>query len=364
MNVAVVMAGGIEGKFWPRSHSRSPKPYSYITGNSTLLQDTVHRLRKYFFNDEEIFIVTTDSLYEQTCKLLPKLPPENILVEPYQRGTAPCISLAVHTLKKKLPNDAVVTCFPADHIIYNLTEFGHTIELAMEAAREFKGITTIGLRPDRPEPGYGYIQYDQADNIDNELGEFYEKGLRKCIAFAEKPDEGTAERFIQSGDFLWNTGIYAMTIATFIEEMDNYLPEYNQLFSNLAMTVGTSEYKDKSVETYRHLQQLSFDTGILEKARKVFVVQGAFDWTDLNDWDEYYRITKKDTRGNLTQGNVISIDNKNTMIISDDDLIGVIGLEDVVIVNHDDGLLVCKRDQTHRVEEIINYMRRNKIGRF
>lgn len=361
MKAAIVLAGGIEGKFWPRSHSRSPKPYSYITGDRTLLQDTVKRLRKFFFNDEEIYVVTIDSLYEQTCNLLPKLPPENILVEPYQRGTAPCLSLAVHTLRKKMLDNSVIATFPADHIIYNLSAFGETIDLAIEAANHVDGIITVGLKPNRPETGYGYIQFD--DSTD-EVGSFYEQGLRKCVAFAEKPDEGTAARFIQSGDFLWNSGIYAMKMSTFFNKMDMYLPNYNPLFSKLSEAFGTDGYKDKSVEIYQKLQKLSFDNGILEKAGDVYVIEGEFDWTDLNDWDEYYRITRKDAQGNLIQGNVISIDNKNTMVISDDDLIGVIGLEDVVVINHDDGLLVCKRDETHRVEEIINYMKLNKVGRF
>jgi mannose-1-phosphate guanylyltransferase len=362
MKAAIVLAGGLEGKFWPRSHSKSPKPYSYITGDSTLLQDTVRRLRKFFFNDEEIYVVTTDSLYEQTCKLLPKLPPENILVEPYQRGTAPCLSLAVHNLRKKMSDDAVITTFPADHIIYNLSEFGNTIDTAMDAAQTMDGIITVGLKPDRPETGYGYIQID--DNHKNILGNFYDKGLRQCVAFAEKPDEGTAERFIQAGDFLWNSGIYAMKISTFLNSIDNYLPGYNESFSKLAQIDNTKEYKEKSTQVYKKLQKLSFDNGVLEKANNVYVIPGSFDWTDLNDWDEYYRITKKDADGNLIQGNVISIDNKNTMVISDDDQIGVIGLEDVVVINHNDGLLVCKRNETHRVEEIINYMKRNRVGKF
>ncbi len=362
MRAAIVLAGGIEGKFWPRSHSKTPKPYSYITGDSTLLQDTVKRLSKFFFNDEEIYVVTTDSLYEQTCKLLPKLPPENILVEPYQRGTAPCISLAVHHLRNKMSDNSVITTFPADHIIYNLSEFGNSIDTAMEAAHFIDGIITLGLKPDRPETGYGYIQID--DEYNKNLGEFYDKGLRQCVAFAEKPDEGTAERFIQAGDFLWNTGIYAMKISTFLNSMDEFLPNYNKNFSELVKLTDAEAYKEKSEQVYKKLQQLSFDNGILEKAGNVYVIQGSFDWTDLNDWDEYYRITKKDADGNLIQGNVISIDNKNTMVISDDDQIGVIGLEDVVVINHDDGLLVCKRNETHRVEEIINYMKRNRVGKF
>lgn len=358
MKAAIVLAGGLEGKFWPRSGRKSPKPYSYITGDRTLLEDTIHRLKRLLFKAEEIYIVTIQSLYEQTKQLLPEIPAENILAEPYQKGTASCIALVVHHLREKLGDDGVITTFPADHIIYNIEDFSKTLETAINSAKDYKGIITIGLQPDRPETGYGYIQINEAEHVNNN------KHLMKCLAFAEKPDIGTAERFIQSGDFLWNSGIYTMIISTFLEKMDKHLPSYNPAFSEVEKFYQTDKYQDELTKLYKKLAPTSFDTGVLEKADRVAVIKGEFDWTDLNDWDEYYRITPKDGDGNLIQGNVISIDNKNTMVISDDDQIGVIGLEDIVVINHDNGLLVCKKDETQRVEEIINYMKINKIGGF
>jgi len=358
---AIIMAGGLDNQFWPRSTKNYPKAYSYITGEGTLLQNTVNRLIQSNFSYNEIFIVTSYNLLEITKAQLPELAVENIISEPIQRGTATCMALASYIVSNRFGDDTIIAVFPSDHCIKNLKEFEHTIDIAFQTVEETGGLVTIGLEPKRPETAYGYIQYS---NSTTNLGQLYAKGVRKCIAFAEKPDIATADRFIKSGDFLWNSGIYFIQLKSFFTKLERLLPNIFTLFSKLPENIESIDYINTLENIYKILPNLSIDNGVLEKVEEFFVVMGTFDWTDLNNWDEYFRISKTDSKGNLFLGNIHDIDNKNCLVISDDKPVGLIGMENLIVINTKDAILICKKDETQKVDEIINYLKRKNINNF
>lgn len=355
--IAIIMAGGGDSYFWPYSNSEKSKTFSFIYGEGTLLQNTYKRLSG-MFSKEDIYIVTIKKTYHYVKEQLSEIADENIFLEPSRRGTAPCLSLVGYLLKDRVPENTIISAFPVDHVITDLRSFEQCVSLANEAAFESDGVVTIGLKPTRAETCYGYLQYDDSpDGIEN----LYKRGVRKSITFAEKPDAATAQRFIDSGDFLWNSGIYVMSMKTLFQKIEKYLYNYTDIFEKICLFYG-KEGKETEIENlYKSMPKISLDNGILEKSQVVYVVKADFDWTDLNNWDELYRISKKDADGNLLIGNVISIDNKESFIASGDKIVAVIGLEDVIVINSEFGILVCKRSESDRVHEITSYMKRNNI---
>jgi mannose-1-phosphate guanylyltransferase len=356
--IAVIMAGGGDSYFWPYSNAEKAKTFSFIYGKDTLLQNTYKRLSN-IFAKEDIYIVTLKKTYKLVMEQIPEISVENIFLEPSRRGTAPCLSLAAFLLKNKVPENTIITAFPVDHIITDQAKFAQSIELANETAQKFNVVVAIGLKPTRAETSYGYLQYDETPEG---LESFFERGVRKGITFAEKPDIATAQRFIDCGDFLWNSGIYTMNMKTLLHKIDKYLYNYSDIFGKISLIYGQDGKETEIENLYKSMPKISLDNGILEKSDSVFVVKGDFDWTDLNNWDELYRISDKNTESNLLLGNVISIDNNNSFIASSDKMVAVVGLEDVIVINSEFGVLVCKRSESERVHEIMNYMKQNSIN--
>ncbi|MBK9246735.1 MAG: hypothetical protein IPM69_01120 [Ignavibacteria bacterium] len=225
-SIAIIMAGGLGARLWPRSSERHPKQFIHLIGEGTMIQNTVARLAP-LFTYEDIYIVAPQSLAQMIRQQLPAIPKDNIILEPFGRNTAPCLALAALTISQKYTDDTVFTALPSDHVIHNVREFQQNIEVSQVAAAELSGIVAVGVKPTRPETGYGYVQ--QSDNP-NHVGELYEQGIRKVYTFAEKPDAATAQRFCDAGDFLWNTGIFSSTLGTFFAAMQTCLPDHASLF--------------------------------------------------------------------------------------------------------------------------------------
>ncbi len=355
--IAVIMVGGGDSYFWPYSNAEKSKTFSMIHGKGTFLQNTYARLLG-LFPPDDIYIVTVKESYAFVIEQVPDVDNSHIILEPSRRGTAPCLSFVAFFLKDKLPEDTIITAFPVDHVIADLWSFQQSVSIAIEVASKRDAIVTIGLKPSRAETNYGYLQYSESPN---EVEEFFDRGVRKGITFAEKPDIATAQRFIESGDFLWNSGIYVINMKTFFAKVDKYLHEYSDIFEKVCALYGKEDKQTEIENLYKSITRTSLDNGILEKSQLVYIVKGEFEWTDLNNWDEFHRISKKDADNNLLNGNIISIDNKNTIISSGDKMLAVIGMEDVIIINSEFGILVCKRSESERVLEIINYMKLNNI---
>jgi mannose-1-phosphate guanylyltransferase len=358
---AIIMAGGTGSKFWPMSRADLPKQFNYMQGEGTLLQNTFKRIKRYI-PEEDIFIVTSDKQKENIEEQLPEINYDNVIYEPFERNTAPCVALAsIYMRNRGYDRETVIYIFPADHVIENEREYFNALETAAETAFFRDSIVTVGVEPTRPETQYGYIQVDMRRG---DLGSLYDMGVRYTTTFAEKPDIETAKRFIESGDFLWNSGMLVMKKGIFDEAFDRYLPEYSDRFGKLYKYIGTDKFPDELKYAYKQINPISLDFGILEKASNVYCVDSAFTWSDLSTWDELWRISMKDANRNVIRGEAVSIGNEGSLILSGDKMVGIIGIEDVVVINTDDAVLICKKGETDRVQEIVDYLKRKNINRF
>ena len=353
---AIIMAGGVGSRLWPRSREASPKQLLHIMGEGTMIQNTVARLQP-MIPPEQILIVTNASQIDGFLKQIPAIPKENLIAEPFGRNTAPCIGLAATTLLERDP-DAMMVVLPADHWIENVREFQSRLNLACAVAEEQKGLVTLGITPDRPETGYGYIQWsEKKKNIE----EHFDAGVRIVRTFAEKPDMPTAQRFLRSGDFLWNSGMFIWRADVILKEFEKYLPDLHEQICHISDALGSETYSNVLEETYRRMTPISIDYGVMEKAKNVFVLQCDFGWSDVGSWDETYRLSRKDNEMNSLLGDVVTIETSNSYIRSDGRMIAAIGMEDVIIIDSPDALLVCKRGESQQVQKVVDYLRRKKI---
>lgn len=357
--VALILAGGLGAKFWPRSTEKRPKQYTHMLGEGTLLQNTFERLENYF-DKKDIFVVTAYEHRNITKEQLPKIPEENIIYEPFGRNTAPAIALSSHYIMNTgYDSSTTMYVFPSDHTISNLGEFYHSLDIAGECAEFADDIITIGIHPMRPETKFGYIQIK---NGNPGINPYYESGLKQCLTFAEKPDIGTARRFIESGDFLWNSGIFVWRIRTVLNSFRYFLTEINEKFESLGNKFGQSNYVEALQTIYKQIPSISIDYGILEKAENVRCVKASFNWSDLGNWDELYRISMKDASNNVIKGDVISLNNKNCFVIARGKMIGIIGCDDLVVVDSDEAILICKRGETEDVQDMVDFLRRKHMN--
>lgn len=340
----IIMAGGIGSRFWPYSRKSQPKQFLDVLGvGKSLLQLTYHRFLP-LCPPENIYIVSNEAYYSQIKSQLPDLTDDQILLEPNRRNTAPCIAYASYKIASKHPN-AYMIVTPADHAIFMEDEFVRTCHLAVDFAKKDNCLVTIGIKPNRPETGYGYIQYVQATN--NEV--------KKVKTFTEKPQLELAKTFIESGDFVWNAGIFIWNSNTIIRSFEKYLPEISETFSSIADQYYTNEEKEKINWAYARTKSISIDYGIMEKAENVFVVPADFGWSDLGSWSSLHEHSKKDDHNNAYDGNVMVYDcQENIIHAPDDKLIVVQGLEGYLVADCDDVLMICKKDEESKIRSIVN----------
>ncbi|MFA5803482.1 MAG: mannose-1-phosphate guanylyltransferase [Melioribacteraceae bacterium] len=352
MNVfAVIMAGGVGSRFWPRSREKSPKQLLKIFDERTMIQNTVDRLEG-FVPNQNIFIVTNKLQKEEIRKQLPEIPNENILEEPFGRNTAAAIGLA-SVLIQKIDPKAVIVVLPADHIIRENDIFQETLRTAVNYANKKAGLVTIGIPPTRPETGYGYIQIDE-----NEL----EENIFKVLTFAEKPNYETALNFVSSGDFLWNSGMFVWKADAILSEISLLMPELAQALKNISSVFGTPAFEKILLEEYGQLRSVSIDYGIMEKSHKVFLIKGKFTWSDVGSWEEVHQLSNKDKNDNSLVGNVYTDKTSDSYIYSPGKFAAVIGLDNVIVINTDDALLVCKRENAQEVKKVVDFIKLNKLN--
>lgn len=338
----LIMAGGVGRRFWPLSRVEHPKQFLRFFGDRSLLQMTVDRIGG-MIPPSRCLIVTNERYLEQTVAQLPEVPRENILLEPVARNTAPCIAFGASVVRQVRP-DAVMVVLPADHLIQDVPSFHAVLEAAVEKARTPGTLVTIGIRPNRAATGYGYIEFD--------VEEEGAADVHRVISFTEKPDPELAAEFVQSGRYLWNSGMFAWRADTILDEVKDNLPD---VFSAFAPILST-ERPDRHMVTKAFLQSptISVDYGIMEKAQDVFVVSGEFGWSDVGDWQAAYEVGPKDADGNAALGDVSLIDSAGCLAHASDRKIVLLGTEDLVVVDAGDALLVCDRKQAQRVKEAAN----------
>lgn len=352
MTHAVILAGGIGSRFWPKSRKQKPKQMLNIFGDNTLLQETITRILP-LVDQRQILIVTTRDLLPLIRRLLPNYSDENFIVEPVGKNTAPCIGLAAIKLAQTDP-DGMMVVLPADHLVTDSQRFVSCLSQALETARRYDSLVTIGIKPSHPETGYGYIQYDPVRQK--------ETGAYEVVTFAEKPNLETAVRFLESGEFLWNSGMFIWSVKRILAEIENSLPE---LFAAL-MEIRRSEGKDETLteNIYRGVRSISVDYGIMERAENVAVVKGDFSWTDIGNWAEVYRLSPKDKDGNVNQNGHVLIHTRNCYIDSPDRFLALVGVKDLIIINTGDAMLICDRDHAQEVKLAVEYMERNKLDKY
>jgi mannose-1-phosphate guanylyltransferase len=356
---AVIMAGGVGTRFWPRSREKTPKHLLQIFGKGTMIQNTVRRLEP-VVQPSEVFVVTNKLQKTQVVKQLPNVPEDNILQEPVGRNTAPCIGLAALHIRRLDP-DAVMIVLPADHLIANEAEFQRVLHLAVETARDSSSLLTIGITPTHPETGYGYIQFL---NEDGEHNPYFQKGVLRVKTFAEKPNLQTAERFLSSGDFLWNSGMFVWRADAILTQIQRCMPEMHGELMKIEKEIGSPRYQQTLETVYGMIRGISIDYGVMERADAVYVIPGSFGWNDIGSWDEVYRVSGKDDSGNSITGKVIQQDTRGSFVFSPDKVVAMIGVEDLIVVNTDDALLICKRGRSQDVKEIADYLKRKQMNEF
>lgn len=346
---AVIMAGGVGSRFWPRSKERKPKQLIRIFGGNTMIQDTVYRLDG-LVKKENIIIITNKIQKMRVKEQLPEIPEENIIDEPFGKNTAACIGLASVLVKSKNP-DAVIITLPSDHLIKDEEQFKNCLITASNYAYKSGGLVTIGITPNRPETGYGYIQFDE---------EGIEKSIYKVLTFAEKPNLATARRFIESGDFLWNSGIFIWRVDTILKEIKKYLPDLSDGLDKIEASIGTPEFEKELVQVYGQLKSISIDYGVMEKSDNVYLTKADFYWNDVGNWEAVYEISEKNEDGNSIVGDVYAQNTFGSYLFSPRKFTAAIGVENLIIINTNEALLVCHRNNAQDVRQIVDYLKMNK----
>lgn len=354
----VLMAGGTGTRFWPRSRKSFPKQLLNIIGSQSMMQLTYQRIKK-LTDPAHILIITNEDQKPKIEKQLPDIPTENIIAEPVGRNTAPCVGLAATLIKKIDDEDEEMVVLPADHLIGNASNFIKTIKAGINYIRANDCLLTLGVTPTYAETGYGYIQ--TGEKISDLKGiEIY-----KVKTFAEKPNKETAERFIKSGDFFWNSGMFIWKVSHILNEIDEYMPELSEDLKQIENAYGKRNYKKVLAESYSRTKAISIDYGVMEHSKDVCVIKADFQWNDLGSWEAVYNISPKDNKGNVVDSKKSLIINaQNNYFYSSKKLIAAIDVENLVLVEMDDAILLCKRDNSQNVKAVVDYLERKDMDEY
>ncbi len=349
---ALIMAGGKGERFWPKSRQSLPKQFLSLTNDGlTMIQLTVKRILPVVAM-EDIYIVTNRNYMDLVRTQLPEIPEENIILEPVGRNTAPCIGLGAMYISKKY-DDALMIVLPSDHLVKDMDMFLDVLSEGCAAAEAGENLVTIGITPTYPETGYGYIKYMP----DKKLGRAF-----SVEKFVEKPDKKTAEKYLASGDYLWNSGMFIWKVSTILERMETLIPGTYKGLISIRAVIGTPQERLTLKEVFPSLTSESVDYAIMERSDNIYIIPGDFGWDDVGSWLAVERINTPDANGNTVKGQVVLCDTENTIIQgSKDKLIAMIGLSDFIIVDTDDALLLCPRDRAGEIKQLLEKIRDQKM---
>jgi mannose-1-phosphate guanylyltransferase len=353
------MAGGIGSRFWPMSRTAHPKQFMDILGTGqTLLQQTYDRFLR-LCPKENIYIVTNESYIGLVKEQIGDISKANILSEPSRKNTAPCVAYACYKIAQMNP-DAVTVIAPSDHLILKEDTFVKAIKSCFKKALAEDCLVTLGLRPSRPDTGYGYIQYTEP--VKNEK----DKRMKKVKTFTEKPDLDMAKFFMQSGDFLWNSGIFIWSVKSIIKAFEKHCPEIDSIFKEGNNVYNTAKEADFINNVYSNCKNISIDYAIMEKADNVFVRSSVIGWSDLGTWGSLYDHIKQDKAGNAVVGkNVMIYDSNNCIVnVPKDKLVIMQGLDDYIVVESDGILLICKKEDEQQIRTFVNDVKVRKGERY
>jgi mannose-1-phosphate guanylyltransferase len=354
----IIMAGGVGSRFWPLSRREKPKQFLDIVGTGeTLIQQTYRRFKK-SCPEENIFVVTNTDHRNLVIEQL-KIDPSRVLNEPFRRNTAPCLAYGTFRILKENP-DALITVTPADHLIVKEDVFSEVIQRCYEFAEKNDALITLGIKPDRPETGYGYIQADQKKPVKGY------SNLLKVKTFTEKPDIDLAKVFLESGDFYWNSGIFIWNIKAILKAIEKHLPDMYNVFDEGRELFGTKQEKSFIGKTYAECKNISIDYGIMEKADNVYVMGTDIGWSDLGTWSSLYEHSSVDKNKNsVIRGDVFSYGTHGNLFNITPGKIAVIqGLKDYIVVDSDNVLLIVKKEEEQNIKQYLEDVKNSTKEKF
>ncbi|MBT4482979.1 MAG: NTP transferase domain-containing protein [Candidatus Latescibacteria bacterium] len=356
---AVIMAGGSGERFWPLSRRSRPKQLlSLADGKKTLLEQVVANISPHI-PVKQVFLATGDFIAEAIRETHSDIPPENILTEPFKRNTAGCLVFtAAHLLARYGGDgsDITMAVFPADHHIGNPEKFGTVIKAALAVAEKESALVTVGITPNRPETGYGYLE-----TAATPLSGSGSIPVFPVLRFCEKPDLKTAKEYIATDRFFWNSGLFFWRLSVFIEELDRVAPEMCMSLKNMAEALGNND-RHKAMAIFKKLDNISIDYALMEKSKSVLAVSGDFGWDDVGAWDALERTFPGDEEGNVTVGEPILVDTRNSIVYNEsgaeDMAVAVIGIEGLAVIVSDDGVLVVPKDRAQDVRKVVEELKK------
>ena len=346
---ALIMAGGRGERFWPMSRQSFPKQFLCLTdAKRTMIQATVDRILP-LVRAENIFIATNRNYKPLVMEQLPEIPEENILCEPAAKNTAPCIGWGAETILRR-KGDSVMIVLPSDHQIMMPDVFRDVLRSAIRTAEITDGLVTLGISPSAPETGYGYIQYEKEERID-------ETGAHRVRRFVEKPDAETALRYISGGDYLWNSGMFIWKTSAIIREIRKYMPENAAVLHEIAEADGKPGGEETVEELFPKLKAISIDYGVMEKSDSVHVLPASFGWDDVGSWLAPERTDRKDENGSIIRGDAVTVDSRHCIVQGDNRLIALVGVENLIVVDTKDALLICSKDRAGDIRKVVEELK-------
>lgn len=349
----VIMAGGGGTRFWPLSRKERPKQLLNLSGKDFMINETLDRLSS-AVERENMFIVTNVSQAELMKKETEgKLWKDHILSEPAARNTSACIGYAAMEILRKY-GDGIMCVLPSDHFVKDEEEFKNVLEAAMAAAEQTDALITIGIEPSFAATGYGYIKSKQGSGTS--IGDINNKNYSIVEEFVEKPDEETAKKYIKSGDYLWNSGMFIWKASTILSYMEWLLPDVYHCLSEIGDAMGTEKEQETIEKIYPLIPKISIDYGIMEKADNVLVIPGNFGWNDIGSLDMLCLMKEADENGNVRYGETLCEDSSNCIIYGTDKLVATMGLENMIVVQTKDAVLVCPKDRAQEVKTIVDQL--------
>lgn len=356
MLTAVIMAGGKGERFWPKSRIKLPKQLLKLTGEDTMIQATVKRISR-LVDYADMYIVTSPDYASIISNQLPQIPTGNILVEPMARNTAACIGLAALHIHKRYGADTVMLVLPSDHLIKDEKEYTRILKIAAQVAEQDDNIVTIGIKPDHAETGYGYIK------MGNRITARGLEAVYRVESFIEKPDKDTAMRYLDSGRYLWNSGMFAWKASTILNNIRLHMPALYKALNRIAEAIDSDDAEKVLYDEYSRLDSISIDYGIMEKASSVYVIPADFGWDDVGSWTALERIEEPDENGNIIKGNILSVDTKKCIIQGGNQkLLALLGLENLIVVDTEDVTLICSKDKAQDIKMLLQEIRRKQLN--
>lgn len=345
MIYAVIMAGGKGERFWPLSRLKTPKQLLSIVEERTMIQATVERIAP-IVPKENILIITNQVQKDVIAEQLPDLNPDHIIAEPCGRNTAPCLALAAAYVADKDP-ESIMIVLPADHVIHDTEAFCANLSDIAALAKGEDALFTIGIQPQHPATGYGYIHAGAS------LRTQYDTNFAVVNRFTEKPDAKTAQAFVESGEYFWNSGIFVWRTGVFVDALNKYMPDLYESYLHIKNAVANKTIISELERIYPTLEGISIDYGVMEKAERVLVAQSCFDWDDVGAWDAVAKHLQHDADSNVAQGKYIAVDSKDCIIFSNNKFVGTVGVDNLIVVATDDAILVCDKSRAQDVKKLV-----------